>query len=48
MLIIFVMVQMKRFSDHKKSYSSVDLFKSFQSLAFEEMGPIKTGCPYWR
>ena len=48
MLIIIVVVQMKRCSDHKKLYSSVDLFKSFQSLAFEEMGPIKTGCPYWR
>ena len=43
------MVQMRRCSDHKKLRDSVDLFNVFQSLAFEEMEPIITGCQsYWQ
>ena len=49
MLIIFLMVQMRRCSDHKKLRDSVDLFNVFQSLAFEEMEPIITGCQsFWQ
>ena len=44
MLIIFAMLQMMRCSDHKKLRGSVDLFKLFQWLAFEEMERIITGC----
>ena len=40
----FLMVQMRRCSDHKKLHDSVDLFSVFHSLAFEQMEPIITGC----
>ena len=42
MLIIFLMVQMGRCSDHKKLRDSVDLLNFIQSLAFEEMESIIT------
>ena len=42
MLIIFLMVQMGRCSDHKTLRDSVDLLNLIQSLAFEEMEPIIT------
>ena len=44
MLITFLMVQMRRCSDDKKLQDSFDLFNLFQSLVFEEMEPIITGC----
>ena len=35
--------------DYKKLRDLVDLFNLFQSLAFEEMEPIITGCQsYWQ
>ena len=40
----FLMVQIRRCSDHKKLHDSVHLFSVFHSLAFEEMEPIITGC----
>ena len=43
------MVQMRRYSDHKKLRDSFDLFNVFQSLAFEEMEPIiMGGQSYWQ
>ena len=44
MFIIFVMVQMRPSSDHKKLCGSSDLFNLCQWLAFEEMKHISTGC----
>ena len=44
MLIIFLMAQMRRCSDHNKLRDSVGFFNLFQSLGFEEMEPIITGC----
>ena len=38
------MVQMRHCSDHKRLQDLVDVFNIFQSLAFEEMEPIITGC----
>ena len=44
MLTIFVMIQMRQCSDHKKVRGSVGLFNFFQWLAFEEIEPIIIGC----
>ena len=44
MLIIFLMAQMRRCSDHNKLRDSVGFFNLFQSLGFEQMEPIITGC----
>ena len=43
------MVQLRGCYDHNKLRGSVDLFNLFQSLAFEDMERIITGCQsYWQ